>query len=110
MKTSTDSVSLPTEEQVVSFFRAKLQAFQTTLPGYSTLKLEFGIYTSGVEAVEWGVYHEDNGCSPDTAKASLESAIRWHFSTEVVARKIQKLREEAAEKLRQADQLEHATT
>jgi hypothetical protein len=103
---STDTkITIPTEEQVVAFFRSNAIDFQNRLPGYVSLRIEVGQHASGEESVEWGAYHNDNGHSPLEHKGSLGRAIKWHFGTEAVARKVAILREEAAEKLRQADAL-----
>lgn len=100
------SITIPTEEQVVAFFKSKLGAFQAKLPGYATLKLDFSTYSSGSDEVRWSVYHEQNGYAPDKHGNSLEDCFRWHFTGEAMQARIKSLRDEAAEKLMQADQLE----
>lgn len=97
--------TIATEEQVVTFFKSKLTTFQAKLPGYATLKFEFTIHSSGSEVGEWVAYHESNGHSPMEAGSSCDHAILWHFSSGAVERKIKSLREEAAEKIKLADQL-----
>ena len=97
-----------TEAEVVAFFKAKLVEFQAKLPGYASIQLDYSRHASGEETAQWKVYHNDNGHSPGNDKETLEAQIKWHFSTDVLVKKIETLRSEAAEKLRMADELEHA--
>lgn len=101
------SITIPTEEQVVAFFKSKLGAFQAKLPGYACINLDVSKHGSGEQLVAWKVYHNDTGHSPDNT--SCDEAVKWHFTSEAYVRRIATLREEAAERLKLADQLEHAT-
>jgi len=106
--TVTDSEFIPTEGQVLNFFKHALTGFQQRLHGYAMVKLEVTRHaTLGDDfVIEWGAYHNDTGHCAKEAGTSLESAINWHFGTEVVKRQIQTLRAEADEKIRKANELE----
>lgn len=106
---NTPDVTIPTEEQVVAFFKSKLTDFQRKLPGYASIKIDVTRSSGHSDfEVEWGVYHNDNGHCDKAATGTLGAAIGWHFSNEVTKRKIAALREQAAQANKQADEMEAA--